>query len=168
MIDIGSQVYVQWYNSVLQGEVVANTTPNDRLLGSMVAVRIPIQGSHAVALFAPSHVYLSVDKLAQQKKELPTTAVVPVAVKPQESLPTTPEAWQRIQAFKKEHWDANRNRLCLEAQEEFYEMWRDAVAEKVGCRKKPDVLAASTLAVPKPKQTIRKQPKKIIQLSLTF
>ena len=167
MIAIGSQVFVQWYGSVLQGEVVPNTTPDDRLLGSMVAVRIPLQGSQAIALFTPAHVYLSTDQMVQQEKkkfsypkEFPKPADIPVlslpcsvycdsvATKPQDNLPTTPEAWQRIQAFKAAHWDHEHNRLQLPYWQEFYEMWREAVAEKVGYKEKtvePMIISGASL-----------------------
>lgn len=53
----GETVYVRWYGNILQGTVVPNTTPADQLLGRMVAVTIPIQGTTATALFMPAHVY---------------------------------------------------------------------------------------------------------------
>ena len=57
---MGETVFVRWYGNVLKGEVVENDR-KDQLAG-MVAVRIPIQGVHATALFFPQHVYQSEDE----------------------------------------------------------------------------------------------------------
>ena len=60
-----STVYVRWYGNVLQGEIVEKR--EEGLLAGMVAVRIPIQGMHATALFTPGHVYMSAAEAAQKE-----------------------------------------------------------------------------------------------------
>ena len=54
-------MFVRWYGSVLQGEVVENQEKG--ILSGMIAVRILVQGAKATALFAPEHVYASVEDI---------------------------------------------------------------------------------------------------------
>ena len=142
---LNSTVYVRWYNSVLQGVVVPNDTPADKLLGSMVAVRIPLQGSQAIALFTPAHVYA----IPPDQPDAQTTVCCDlVATEPPTPPAPTPKvspAWQRIQDFKAAHWDEPHNRLRIDALDEFYQMWRNAVAEKVGYKVEPVFISPSNI-----------------------
>lgn len=116
-------VYVNWYGKMLQGEVVENRRTDS--LADMVAVRIPLMGCHPVALFTPQHVYTSPEQIAGYS--------LIVSEKPSKVSSTVQNpsaAWQRIQAFKASHWDEARGHLKVDALDEFYQMWRDAVAEK--------------------------------------
>lgn len=128
----GTTVYVHWYGKLLQGTVV-----NDNDLMGMVAVRIPLMGGHPVALFTHAHVYAS----AEEAKQKPAATVpaastagdVPtISCRFPSSKSNPSEAWQAIQQFKHEHWDQERNHLCIDALEEFYRRWRVAIAAKYG------------------------------------
>lgn len=44
-------------------------------------------------------------------------------------------AWQRLQAFKAAHWDAERGHLSVDALDDFYQLWCDCIAEKHGLPK---------------------------------
>ena len=145
-------VYVRWYNSVIQGEVVPNTTPNDKLLGSMVAVRIPLQGGHAVALFTPAHVYpsaeaASVQNVSKSVRKNPQSVPINTENVPKVSSNVQEQvsAWQRIQDFKQAHWNAERNWLNIDALEDFYQMFRDAVAEEIGYKIEPTFVSPSNI-----------------------
>lgn len=152
MIDVGSQVYVRWYGSVLQGEVVPNSTPNDRLLGSMVAVRIPLQGSQAIALFTPGHVYTSVDQMQQVAKQ---TYSYPVHFpKPEEIVHPEPQVnvgatigaaiyRQRYEKFKQEHWNHERNHMQVEYLEEGYQLYRAMIDEEIKAKQPATVSVGS-------------------------
>jgi hypothetical protein len=168
----GQSVYVKWYGKTLQGSIVPNDT-TDALLASMVAVSIPLMGLHPVALFTPGHVYdtadetdnlQSVQKIAKSVPEIEEN--VP---KYSQSVPTNSET-SKCEAFKKAHWDNERNHLQIEALEEFYSLWRKEHAP-VGYTDKPcSVGRSSTLAsVLTTMNTAKPQPKKkkqIEQLSL--
>ena len=123
-------VYVNWYGKTLLGEVVENRRTDS--LADMVAVRIPLMGCHPVALFTPQHVYTSPEqidgdssKVSEEPSKVSSTVQNPSA------------AWQRIQAFKASHWDEARGHLKVDALDEFYQMWRDSVAEKRGVKVEP-------------------------------
>lgn len=123
-------VYVNWYGQTLQGEVVENRRTDS--LADMVAVRIPLMGCHPVALFTPRHVYTSPEQIAGYS--------LIVSEKPSKVSSTVQNpsaAWQRIQDFKASHWDEARGHLKVDALDEFYQMWRDAVAEKRGVKVEP-------------------------------
>lgn len=118
-------VYVRWYKSIVQGEVVENNCTG--LLAGMVAVRIKVQGMNATALFTPGHVYSSADDVPQ--KEALIERQVPVAVQsepliegPKTDIPPS-DAEIRLQAFKADHWDHEHNHLNIDALEEFYRLW---------------------------------------------
>lgn len=129
-IPAGTTVYVRWYGKLLLGTVV-----NDHDLMGMVAVRIPLQGGHPVALYTPEHVYASAEEVQRtgdtiQHQE--PAATVPDGC-PSGDPPTIPDssgAWQTLQQFKQEHWDAERNRLRTDALSDFYRLWRASVAAK--------------------------------------
>ena len=131
----GTTVFVRWYSKVLQGEVVPNTSV-DGPLASMVAVRIPLMGTHPVALYTPSHVYTSADE-AQQAPPAASVSDSPVCCRTTATNPS--KAWQAIQNFKQEHWDTIHNRLRIEVLAEFYQLWRTAVAAKQGITIAPTV-----------------------------
>lgn len=139
-IPADTTVYVRWYGKLLLGTVV-----NDHDLMGMVAVRIPLQGGHPVALYTPEHVYASAeeaqrtgDTIQHQEPAATVPDGCPSGVPPTVSdhprpLPTVPDssgAWQTLQQFKQEHWDAERNRLRTDALSDFYRLWRASVAAK--------------------------------------
>ena len=140
-------VYVRWYGNVLEGEVVENKRTDS--LRDMVAVRIPLMGLHPVALFTPPHVYATAEQAAQGtsaviSREAPKVSSDTPEVS--ENTPKVSDAWMRLQQFKKDNWDTERNHLKVEALDEFYRMWRESVAEKRGYKLEPapTVIAVDT------------------------
>lgn len=142
MIPPDTTVYVRWYGQLLQGTVV-----NDHDLMGMVAVRIPLQGGHPVALYTPEHVYASAEeaqRIGYTLQHQEPAATVPDGCpsgdpptvsdhpRPSPTIPNPSDAWQAIQQFKQEHWDAVRNRLRTDALSDFYRLWRASVAAKQG------------------------------------
>lgn len=131
-----NKVYVRWYGNMLEGEVVENRRTDQ--LADMVAVRIPIQGVHATALFTPGHVYTSMDEASQQAALIPQQRqVIPEKgrVIDQErqviAAKAPSEAWMSIQQFKQDHWDHERNHLRIDALDEFYQLWCMNVAMRI-------------------------------------
>lgn len=124
----GQTVYVQWYGKLLQGTVVANTTPDDPLLGSMVAVTITIQGTTATALFTPAHVNQSEEQstTTSEQESLPTPKP-PHATVP-DGFPSGDSPSDRLQQFKADHWDHDHNHLRIDALDQFYALWREAAS----------------------------------------
>lgn len=147
-------VFVRWYGSVLQGEVVENREKG--ILGGMVAVRILVQGAKATALFVPGHVYQSA-KDASEKEYDPRSAkhkefVVSVSGNAPEisvsaqKVDEKPHEIARNEAkvsiedlnvlkFKAENWNHERNHLRIDALDEFYRLWRDNMAMRLGTNK---------------------------------
>lgn len=137
----GTTVYVHWYGKLLQGTVV-----NDNDLMGMVAVRIPLMGGHPVALFTPAHVYSSAEE-PQPKPAAAVSAASPAGKSPDHSqpfpAPSTKDnpsyACQILQKFKQEHWDQQHNHILTAHLEDFYQLWRTAVAAKQGTTVAPTV-----------------------------
>lgn len=131
-----NKVYVRWYDNVLEGEVVDSRCTDQ--LADMVAVRIPIQGVHATALFAPGHVYASEDDASRQAA-LPARQRQVISEKgrviEQERQVITAkapsEAWMSMLQFKQEHWDHERNHLRIDALDEFYRLWCSNIAMRM-------------------------------------
>lgn len=42
------------------------------------------------------------------------------------------DAWQQVQQFKLKHWDYEHGHLSIDALDEYYQMWHDAIAAKRG------------------------------------
>lgn len=118
----GQTVFVPWYGKVLQGNVVRE---NDMM--GMTAVRIPLQGQHPIALFTPGHVYDTADD-AENSKSVPKIAksvpeIEENVPKYAESVPKVAETSQ-CEAFRKAHWDNERNCLRTDSLDEFYSLWK--------------------------------------------
>jgi hypothetical protein len=65
---------------------------------------------------------------------------------------TTPsDAWQRKEQFKADHWDYERGHLQLEYLDEFYQLWRDAIAAKLGYPSQCPTVSPSVPDHPVPK-----------------
>ena len=140
-------VYIRWYGSIVQGEVVENQEKG--ILGGLVAVRIQVQGMKATALFAPAHVYQSEkdalekedDPRSSRHKEFVTSAsgnspekfvsAPKVAEKPREISRNEAEISIKdlnVLQFKQENWDHERNHLRIDKLDEFYEIWKASCA----------------------------------------
>jgi hypothetical protein len=135
---IGDTVFVRWYGKILEGMIVENNevTP---ALASMVVVRIPVQGVRASALFTPDHVSSSAELagIKEHIKVVPTE--LPTFVPTAEATPNDvlSEAWRKLQEFKLANWDTERNHIKLSALNDYYDMWKEYVAEKCGYREYP-------------------------------
>ena len=125
----GQTVYVLWYGKVLQGNVVRE---NDMM--GMTAVRIPLQGQHPIALFTPGHVYDTADD-AENSKSVPKIAksvpeIEESVPKYAENVPKYAESVPKVaetsmsEAFRKAHWDNERNYLRTDSLDEFYSLWK--------------------------------------------
>lgn len=119
-------VYVRWYKEVVEGKVV-----NEHDLFGMVAVRIPIQGVQAIALFTPKDIYKTAQEACgtfpkhfHTPNEIvhlePSVAVIPTSVN--SGFPADAD-YQTIQQFKHDHWNHERNMLQLEYWPEFDRMY---------------------------------------------
>lgn len=118
----GQTVFVPWYGKVLQGNVVRE---NDMM--GMTAVRIPLQGQHPIALFTPGHVYDTADD-AENSKSVPKIAKSVPEI--EENVPKYAESVPKVsetsmsEAFRKAHWDNERNHLRTDSLDEFYSLWK--------------------------------------------
>lgn len=156
----GDVVYVRWYGQVVEGRVVS-----EHDLMGMVAVRIPVQGMEATALFTPGHVYDTAEE-AENPKSVPKIAksvpkIEEIAPKDSETVPIVSET-SMCDAFKKAHWDNEHNHLRTDSLDEFYWLWR-----------MEHTPFGYTDAEPVPKREIAQEPKQqkkkpvsTIQLSL--
>lgn len=151
-------VFVRWYGSVLQGEVVENQEKG--ILSGMIAVRILVQGAKATALFAPEHVYASVEdikgnspqisancsKTEQKPREIPRNEGFESCQKrindallkadPLDFIKVeAPESVMNVLRFKEENWDHEHNHLRIDALDEFYRLWCDNMAMRLGTNK---------------------------------
>ena len=118
----GQTVFVPWYGKVLQGNVVRE---NDMM--GMTAVRIPLQGQHPIALFTPGHVYDTADDAENSKSVPKISKSVPEI---EENVPKYAKSVPKVsetsmsEAFRKAHWDNERNHLRTDSLDEFYSLWK--------------------------------------------
>ena len=148
-------VYVRWYSSILQGEVVENNEKG--ILSGMVAVRIQVQGMKATALYAPAHVYTSPKQISGNIPQISANSSK-IEQKPREISRNesfehcqerinealmkadpldfikveVPDAVISVLRFKQENWDHQRNHLRIDALDKFYQLWRDSMALRLG------------------------------------
>lgn len=134
-----------------------------------------VSGCKNISIFHMRHVYSTPDEAQtawqeyQQQWQNRRTAPKVEAVVPAPSPAAPPAAgsvscgstasspslaWQRVQQFKRDHWDAARNHLRIEALDAFYALWRDSIAAKYGLAPKepapapvPPVEATAPVAV---------------------
>jgi hypothetical protein len=116
MTDPGTKVYVRWYGKVLEGEVVDGGG-----FAGMTPVRIPLDGHHPVALFAPGHVYQTESEAGSLAQTKP---VVKEILKEVQEYIADVYINDKLDRFKKSHWDEARNHLRIDALDEFYQLWR--------------------------------------------
>ena len=129
------KVYVRWYKNVVEGELL------DGEWQGMKQVRIPLDGCHPVALFAPEHVYQTEDEARDCKYHKNVeerscggprkSTSITEPHKPQPKSSTLPQVdldneallvWVR---YKHEHWDQEHNHLRTDCLDEFYRLWRE-------------------------------------------
>lgn len=124
---------MRWYGKIVEGMIVENSevTP---ALASMVVVRIPVQGVRASALFTPAHVYPSAELAGMKEHIKVVPAEKPINTPSVEA--ETSELYRRLQEFKLANWDIEHNHIKLTALNDYYDLWREYVAEKRGAKHK--------------------------------
>ena len=132
-------VFVRWYNSILQGEVVENQEKG--ILSGMVAVRIQVQGMTATALFAPSHVYASADEIKGNSPKIspdsPKISEKPRDISRNDAKNSIGDL--NLLKFKEDNWDHQRNHLRIDALDQFYQLWRVNMALRLGTIPQPSM-----------------------------
>lgn len=118
-------VYVRWYGNILQGELL------DGECMGMKQVRIPLDGHHPIALFTPGHVYDTVEKMQEAAKEVysyqknfPKPEDI---IHPDLHMPYPADDYIKLEQFKRDNWDHERNHLRIDKLDEFYKLWRLAI-----------------------------------------
>ena len=146
---LGTTVYLAWYDfrqqteHICKGEVVDNELWAGTKQADMVNVRFQPPG-----MKAPICHHFTADKLSEDATNIPHDDCYLVCGKKTRAyrhdhtvsatLVASPsDAWQRKEQFKAEHWDYERGHLQLEYIDEFYQLWHDAIAAKLGYREYP-------------------------------
>lgn len=120
-------VYVRWYGKLLEGELLEGEH-----LG-MKQVRIPLDGHHPIALFAPGHVYESPEQVTEKSSTncQKTAEISANTSKIEQKHPEIAKSdvlpaddRETIERYKREHWDQDRNHLRIDCLDEFYQLWR--------------------------------------------
>ena len=139
-IPVGTTVYLNWYDFQKQtehtckGMVVDNELWAGTKQADMLNVRFLVPG-----MSAPICHHFPADKLSLTPDNVPHDDCYLVCGKNYQhdatvrQKPQQPsKAWLAIQQFKHEHWDFQQGHLRIESLEEFYQLWRAAVAAKLG------------------------------------
>ena len=158
MIETGTIVYICWYDfskkteNICKGEVVDNSLwDGTRWQGY---VNVLFQPPHSAGPFCH---HFAEDKLSLTPDDVPhDDCYLACGKKPRfyehdttnqlknDGKYNPSDAWQRVQQFKQERWDYQHGHLSIDALDEFYQMWREAIAAKRG------VFQVGTESVPKP------------------
>ena len=184
----GTTVYLSWYDfakkteHVCMGQVVDNSDYDGTQWQDYVNVRF-----QPPSLSAPICHHFPEDKLSHDASSVPHDDCYLVCGKKTRSFEHDPsaklrnteklntsDAWQQVQQFKQDHWDYQHGHLDTDALDEYYQMWRDAIAAKRGYSEITSSYQAITGSCPEISTSYRKepQPKKqkattnITQLSL--
>lgn len=159
MMTLGTIVYLCCYDfqkqteHICKGEVVDNELWAGTKQADMVNVSFQPPG-----MKAPICHHFTADKLSEDATNVPHDDCYLVCGKKTRfyahdhtvsaTPKTTPsDAWQQVQQFKQEHWDYEHGHLAIDAIDEFYQLWHDAIAAKLG------VFQVGTDSVPKPVPT---------------
>ena len=138
---MNEEVYVSWYKKVVEGTIVKR----EDLFG-MVAVSIPIQGVQSTALFQPDHVYKSMQEACgEYPVHYPTPAEMIHPALPGESVAKVikeaidearkiqeDDGYAKLQQFKVEHWNHERNMLQLDYWQEYDKMFHAYMRKRLG------------------------------------
>lgn len=140
-MELGTTVYLNWYDFdkkteyVCNGEVVDNSLYADTKYQDMVLVE-----------FKPPHMagtirhHFMPDKLSADLANVPHDDCYLVCGKRTRAFEhdvtvknvNASDAWQQVQQFKQEHWDYEHGHLSIDAVDEFYQLWWNAIAAKRG------------------------------------
>lgn len=172
---IGTTVYLAWYDfrqqteHICKGEVIDNELYNGTKWEHHLHVRFQPPG-----LSAPICHHFTADRLSEDDTNVPHDDCYLVCgkktrafehdhtVRRGSATSTVPpsDAWQQVQRFKLDHWDYDHSHLQIEHLDEFYRLWRDAIAAKLGysCQR-PTVSPSVPIAVvPKSDTTVPATP----------
>ena len=161
-MNIGTTVYLAWYDfrqqteHICKGEVVDNELWAGTKQADMINVSFQPPG-----MKVPICHHFTADKLSEDAINVPHDDCYLVCGKKTRafehdhtvrrgsvtSTASPSDAWQRKEQFKADHWDYERGHLQLEYIDEFYQLWHDAIAAKLG------VFQVGTDSVPKPVPT---------------
>jgi len=164
---LGTTVYLAWYDfrqqteHICKGEVVDNELWAGTKQADMINVSFQPPG-----MKAPICHHFTADKLSEDATNVPHDDCYLVCGKktrfyahdhtvsatPKNS--TSSDAWQRKEQFKADHWDYERGHLQLEYLDEFYQLWHDAIAAKLGVpqNETPPAVASATITLPSHKE----------------
>lgn len=163
---LGTIVYLCWYDfqkqteHVCKGEVVDNSLWAGTKQADMVNVRFQAPGMTASICH-----HFTADRLSMTDSDVPhdecylvcgkkTRAYqhdATVKQKPQQAS----DAWLQVQQFKRDRWDYKLGHLDIDALDEFYQLWRDAIAAKLGVlqNETPSAVASAPVTLPSHKET---------------
>ena len=140
-MNTGTTVYLSWYDFAHKAEYVCKGEVVDNILWAGTQwqgyVNVLFQPPHSAGSFCH---HFTEDKLALTPDNVPHDDCYLVCGKKTRSyehdhtiLPhSASDAWQQVQQFKQEHWDYTHGHLSVDALDEYYTMWRDAIAAKRG------------------------------------
>lgn len=143
MIDIGTIVYLAWYDftkkteHTCKGEVVDNSLWESTQWHGYVNVRFQPPSLPGVIEhhFKEDQLSLTPDIVPHDpcylvcgKKTRAFERDVTVRTK----AVNPSEAWKTVLQFKQEHWDYEHGHLSIDALDEYYQLWHDAIAAKCG------------------------------------
>ena len=138
-LDPGTTVYFCWYDfqhkkeHTLTGEVVDNSDYQDTQWAEFVYVRF-----QPSCVSAPIHHHFLPERLSTDQSNVPhddcylmlQSSVPSAEVEPQQKAKDNP--WLLMTEFKNKHWDAEHNRLQVDALDEFYRLWHIAINWRIG------------------------------------
>jgi hypothetical protein len=143
---LGTIVYLCWYDfqkqteHVCKGEVVDNSLWTGKQQADMINVRFQAPG-----MTAPICHHFAADRLSMTDSDVPHDECYLVCGKKTRFFEhdasarlkndrklNASEAWQQVQQFKRDRWDYKLGHLDIDALDEFYQLWRDAIAAKCG------------------------------------
>ena len=143
---LGTIVYLCWYDfqkqteHVCKGEVVDNSLWAGKQQADMINVSFQPPG-----MSGPIQHHFTADKLSEDAASVPHDDCYLVCgkktrffehdiagkLKKNEKLNAS-DAWKQVQQFKTDHWDYEHGHLQQEYLNEFYQLWHDAIAAKLG------------------------------------
>lgn len=154
-IPIGTQVYVNWYGHVVQGEVAAPCS--DPLFSEMVSVLLSIPASNGtpivpgcrnVCMYHRKRLYTTEEEAQAAQSNTVTKRLSILNLQTQSATPCQktdeqPASLDTLRArylqFKADNWDEEHNHIKVSALDDFYQLWRTCIAAKRGYQEeKPD------------------------------
>ena len=166
----GTTVYFCWYDFqhkkeyTLTGEVVDNSDYQDTQWADFVCVRFQPTG-----VSAPIHHHFLPERLSTDQSNVPhddcylmlqSAEVAPLPTPRYKSSKDNP--WLLMTEFKNQHWDAEHNRLQVDALDEFYRLWRIAINWRIG-KEITEQTKPQRIVSDKKMEEIKKQLKKAVR-----